>query len=92
MGSSGCPKMSVTSYQSTMPHIPGEQTPYLLQILLYLFYLDWGPTISSKLFTHKDTTKFDAATLTLNKDFLSYGSEMIEVQYSNKGTKWWFLS
>jgi hypothetical protein len=35
----------------------------------------------------KDTTKLDAVTLTLNKDFLSYESEMIEVEYSNKGTK-----
>jgi hypothetical protein len=35
----------------------------------------------------KDTTIFDAVTLTLNKDFLSYESEIIEVQYSNKETK-----
>jgi hypothetical protein len=39
----------------------------------------------------KDTTKFDAVTLTLNMDFLSYESDKIDVQYSNKGTKLCFF-
>ena len=87
MGSRGCPKMSATSYQSTSSHPRRANTLFVTNfILLVLSRLRTNLLAASHLLIN-DTTIFDAVTLTLNKDVLSYESEMIKVQYSNKGTK-----